>query len=453
MGTIVGASVRYVAIVLGTGFVLGIVRLGFVVPRLGVRWAELAEMPLMAVAIFLTAGDVLRRFPQIDSSRRALAVGMFALTVMIAAELLLAVALQNQTLREYIAGRDPVSGSVYLAMLVMFALMPRLRLTSIARSRATHVIAMLMAVWASGTGAIAQAGSGAVVTSRPIRIDTAPVPLNPRTPSEARLGDFVYAGGLVLTSSDTDQLHGLSDLDVTPANRLTAVTDTGFLVEARLELDSAGRLTGLADGRLTPLVELDGSMPAEKTEMDAEGLALLPNGDRLVSFEVRDRVWLYPATGGRPRPVPSPPVAFPINTGLEALTLDPDTAPDAYRVGDEEHGNTWSCRISGTCVKGQPVELPPGYALVSMRRFRGGSTAYLLRAFDLRRGNRSSLRIYRDGKVAGQLDLALPLTLDNYEGVAALPRADGSVRLYLVSDDNARAFQRTLLVAFDWTPQ
>ncbi|MEQ1731143.1 MAG: hypothetical protein ABL982_22465, partial [Vicinamibacterales bacterium] len=89
MPVVVWASLRYVGIVLGTGVVLGIVRLGFVVPRLGVRWAELAEMPLMAVAIFLTAGDVLRRFPEIDSSRRALTVGMLALAVMIAAELLL----------------------------------------------------------------------------------------------------------------------------------------------------------------------------------------------------------------------------------------------------------------------------------------------------------------------------------------------------------------------------
>jgi len=314
--------------------------------------------------------------------------------------------------------------------------------------------ALLAALLVSGVPTAAQPSASPALAGRAIRIDTAPVPLNPRNPWEVRLGDFVYAGGLVLTSSDTDQLHGLSDLEVTTANRMTAVTDTGFLVEARLELDAAGRLTGLADARLSTLVALDGSVPAEKSEMDAEGLALLPNGDRLISFEVRDRVWLYPATGGRPRPVPSPAVAFPINTGLEALTLDPDTAPDAYRVGDEEHGNIWNCRISsGGCVKGQPVDLPPGFALVSMRRFGPGQTAYLLRAFDLRRGNRDSLRLYRGDTLTGQLDLALPLTIDNYEGVAAVRRADGSIRFYLVSDDNARAFQRTLLVAFDWTPQ
>jgi len=37
---------------------------------------------------------------------------------------LLAVILQDQSLGAYIAGRDPVSGSVYLAMLVIFSVMP-----------------------------------------------------------------------------------------------------------------------------------------------------------------------------------------------------------------------------------------------------------------------------------------------------------------------------------------
>ena len=119
----------YFALVLGTGFVLGIFRVPFLVPRIGERWAELAEMPIMAAAIFLSAGYILRRFPEVDSPRRALIVGFLALALLICAELGLAVLLQSQTLAEYIASRDKVSGSVYLVMLLVFALMPRLRLS------------------------------------------------------------------------------------------------------------------------------------------------------------------------------------------------------------------------------------------------------------------------------------------------------------------------------------
>jgi hypothetical protein len=122
------AGLVYFALVLGTGFVLGVVRVPFLVPRIGERWAELAEMPIMAAAIYFAAGYILRRFPEVRLRGRTLAVGFLALALAICAELALAVALQSQTLAEYISSRDKVSGSVYLLMLLVFALMPRLRL-------------------------------------------------------------------------------------------------------------------------------------------------------------------------------------------------------------------------------------------------------------------------------------------------------------------------------------
>jgi hypothetical protein len=122
------AAFVYFAIVLGTGFALGVVRVPFLVPRIGERWAELMEMPIMAVTIFFAAGYILRRFPEIQLRRRALVVGLLALALSVCAELGLAVFLQSQTFPEYLGSRDKVSGSVYLVMLAAFALMPRLRL-------------------------------------------------------------------------------------------------------------------------------------------------------------------------------------------------------------------------------------------------------------------------------------------------------------------------------------
>jgi len=122
------AGMVYFALVLGTGFVLGVFRVPFAVPRIGERWAELAEMPIMAAAIFFSAGYVLRRFPEINFPGKSLIVGFLALALTVGAELGLAVAIQSQTLAEYLASRDKVSGSVYLVMLIAFALMPRLRL-------------------------------------------------------------------------------------------------------------------------------------------------------------------------------------------------------------------------------------------------------------------------------------------------------------------------------------
>ena len=130
MSKTIRAALVYFAIVLGTGFVLGVFRVPILVPRIGERWAELAEMPVMATVIFVAAGYILRRFPEIALPGRSLVVGFLALALSVSAELGLAVVLQDKTLAEFISSRDKISGSVYIALLLVFAIMPRLRLPS-----------------------------------------------------------------------------------------------------------------------------------------------------------------------------------------------------------------------------------------------------------------------------------------------------------------------------------
>jgi hypothetical protein len=117
-------AVLYFALVLGTGFALGSIRVPFLVPRLGERYAELLEMPIMFLAIVLAARHVVRRFDLPASLSVRLQVGFAALAMSVLAELLLAAALQGRSVAQYIASRDPVSGSIYLVMLLLFALMP-----------------------------------------------------------------------------------------------------------------------------------------------------------------------------------------------------------------------------------------------------------------------------------------------------------------------------------------
>ena len=116
----------YFGIVLGTGFALGAVRVPLLVPRLGERYAELLEMPIMLLVIVLAARYVVKRFNLAPDPVIRLQVGFAALAVSVAAELLLATVLQSQSLTQYLSSRDPVSGSVYLLLLLVFALMPAL---------------------------------------------------------------------------------------------------------------------------------------------------------------------------------------------------------------------------------------------------------------------------------------------------------------------------------------
>jgi hypothetical protein len=103
---------------------MGTIRVPFLVLRLGERYAELLEMPFMFVAIVLAARYVIQRFSLPESLPLRLQVGFVALALSVVAEMLLANVLQGRSLVEFISSRDPVSGSVYLAMLLLFALMP-----------------------------------------------------------------------------------------------------------------------------------------------------------------------------------------------------------------------------------------------------------------------------------------------------------------------------------------
>jgi len=286
-----------------------------------------------------------------------------------------------------------------------------------------------------------------------IAIKAEPLPLNPADPKQTAVGNFVYAGGVKLTSTQTSRLHGLSDLDVQPDGALVAVGDEGDLLKARVALDPAGRLVGVTEAQLTALTGLDGKPLQGKDNRDSEGLALMPGGDLLISFERRDRIWLYPKAGGPPRAVPSPAVKFPFNEGMEALAPDPARGPDAYFTGGETTGRTWSCTLTTACVEGPKVDLAVGFGLVAARRLSEGRTAWLLRAFNPVTKSVIDLRITdAAGKVVDTMELRGPLTVDNFEGLAAVPAPDGGLRFYLISDDNFSSSQRTLLLAFDWRP-
>ncbi|MDP3748860.1 MAG: esterase-like activity of phytase family protein [Phenylobacterium sp.] len=285
-----------------------------------------------------------------------------------------------------------------------------------------------------------------------ITIAATAVALNPQDLAQDRIGAFRYAGGLVLSSSDTARFHGLSDLAVGAGGTLTTVSDEGDLIKARLVLDKTGRLVGLTDGRIAALTNPDGKPLQGKQAGDSEGLALLAGGDLLVSFEQRHRIWLYPVAGGPPRPAPMPQAAFPDNGGLEALGPDPASGADAYVAGAEESGQTWACRVSTSCAPGPVIAKPPEFGLVAVARLPQGRTAWLLRAWDAARGSRISLVVRDDRAEVARLDLARPLTVDNFEALAAVPAKDGTIRFYLLSDDNFQNAQRTLLLAFDWKP-
>jgi len=120
------AGLLYFGLVFGAGFLLGPIRLLWLVPRVGERTAELLELPVMLVVIVLAARWVVARLRVPAAVPGRLGMGGLALALMLAAEFGLVLGLRGLTLAEYLASRDPISGTAYYASLLVYASMPLL---------------------------------------------------------------------------------------------------------------------------------------------------------------------------------------------------------------------------------------------------------------------------------------------------------------------------------------
>ncbi len=123
---ILKAGLLYFALVFGVGFVLGTIRTFWIPPQFGTRMAELMEAPIMFVVTIVAARWTVRRFAILPIPSRRLGIGCIGLGLMLVAEFTLVLWLRGLSIREYLAGRDPVSGIVYYSMLGVFTIMPLL---------------------------------------------------------------------------------------------------------------------------------------------------------------------------------------------------------------------------------------------------------------------------------------------------------------------------------------
>lgn len=271
-------------------------------------------------------------------------------------------------------------------------------------------------------------------------------------------------------------IGGLSGLWVSPdSTRFAAVADDGHSLTGRLIHDCDGRLTGAADFKRAPLLPPELAQNG-KRDNDAEELARLPGGGWLVSFERNHRLLRFGerfAADGPPAAFPAPPglAGAPSNGGLEALAVWPDGGALALEEGADGAAATrgwfaptssagappgarpsaidgWRAFAYRPAADHRPsgaVALPNGDALALERR------ASLLGGFSVRIVllRRAAFASAEPGATVEGEELARlgpPGLSDNFEGVAVVPRADGDIDVYLVSDDNFSPLQQTLLV-------
>nr|WP_168047318.1 esterase-like activity of phytase family protein [Brevundimonas alba] len=281
-----------------------------------------------------------------------------------------------------------------------------------------------------------------------------------------------FAGGVEWVLEPDSPLHSVSDLKLLDGGEFVSVTDAGDLVRGRLSLGATGRLEGVDSLRHRRLTLLDGRPIIDKADGDAEGLAVSQDGDVLVSFERDHRIWDYgPVDAPRqvPTALPRPDFAFTLNDGMEAIaTTGERVCGDSplermmsrnrhcLRVAGES-GGVWECAPDACAVVVAPPPEPipdSEYRITGMDRDPSGDGYWVVERryrppVDVRARVR---RMVRDGSLGPVLvELSLPSTVDNFEGIAATAQG-GGVRIYILSDDNGSGRQRTLLLAFDVRP-
>jgi hypothetical protein len=339
----------------------------------------------------------------------------------------------------------------------------------------------------------------AVVTQQPaeaerswaatIDVRATPLPLNPADSSQTVVGRLRYMGGVQLTSSDP-RFGGLSGLRW-HQGLLLAVSDEGDFFRMTLE-ERDDRLVGVRDVRMRRLTRPDGQPLSGKAESDAEALELEWSGPgcgppygpcaAVVSFEGTNALWRYRLVDGLPEGAPTEVEqstewrrALPHNGGVEGMAgswmvSEQLREPDGRATG---RLTEWYFEGGGICYDGCPAVTPgpvraretpmhlpvsdgfsptdadrsdhsPGASIIVLQRRYSPEAGNAARVVRFGRGPDHAQPVREISDFEMLAELLPPLTLDNFEGLAA----GGGRFIYIVSDNNFSPTQRTLLLKF-----
>lgn len=311
-------------------------------------------------------------------------------------------------------------------------------------------LSILVAAVLAGAAAMA-------VRAEPVAVTANAIPLDPSSDTHI-VGRLTFRGGVVLSSPDR-RFGGYSALGISrDGRRMIALSDRGTRLAAHLIHDAGGDLAGIEGADIEAVVGLDGA-PLTGDWADAEAISPGAAGEIIVAFERQHRLWRY--LPGQPIPQPmAPPTELrvaPSNGGIEALALLDDGRLLAIteRFGTADNRVGWVSDVDGWSVLTYAVTggfqptgaatLPDGNVVVLERAYRGpGTQAARVVVID-KAGIQPGARLVGDEVAV----IRLPFTVDNFEAIEARRGADGSVFIYLMSDDNFSILQRTLLMMFE----
>lgn len=124
MARVLKAAVVYFAVVFGIAFLLGVVRVLVVAPRVGPLAAVMIETPLVLIVSWIAARECVARFRIPPTARDRLTLGLVAFALLMAVELALSVLAFGLTPAEHFAAWATPAGALGLSAQMVFALIP-----------------------------------------------------------------------------------------------------------------------------------------------------------------------------------------------------------------------------------------------------------------------------------------------------------------------------------------
>ncbi|MEA3064030.1 MAG: hypothetical protein QOJ27_465 [Sphingomonadales bacterium] len=283
-------------------------------------------------------------------------------------------------------------------------------------------------------------------------VDFAPVPLEEAAPGARQIGRLHFLGGWALTSNDA-RFGGISALHV-DGDAALAVSDAGWRIRIPLPPGPSRVRAEIA------MIEQGPGPEEEKENRDVESLAVA--GQAVwVGYEQANAIWRYDRRDFRARASAAPPAMarWDSNRGAEAMVR---LADGRFLVFDEGDGVESEALLfagdpaeAGTPVLRLRYRPPAGYRITDAALLPDGRLALLHRRVGLFEGFTAKLTLARlpaaaeGALIAGEEAATFdgPVTRDNFEALS-VTRENGRTILWIASDDNYNALQRTLLLKF-----
>ena len=313
------------------------------------------------------------------------------------------------------------------------------------------ILLSILAIAAAGGHRTYSRNDSQAVAMVPLRLDET-------DPARRTVGALRFLGAWELRSDNSD-FGGISGLIALAPNRLLAVSDAGTLIG--LTLSGNNRL------EKTFIAALPGAYgdDVDYRDRDTEGMAHDPASGRLwVSYEARHAIRRFPPSLGRIDGTKrlTDTQDWKANGGVEAIVRLDD---GRFLIFAETHLRADGSN-SAFLFSGDPVEAgsrvtpfgyraPAGYRPTDAALLPDGRVLMLNRRIAMPNGFTAKLTlldprdIARDASVSAPViaRFAPPLLVDNMEGLA-VTQENGRTIIWMVSDNNFNAFQRSLLMKF-----